>query len=424
VKAKLLALILVMAATGVAQTSIPVHKPLDRVQVLALLAGGVTSKRVATLVEQRGIDFEPTEDYLKILQGAGAEEALLNGLREARRIPTPAIAAPGLSRQQEVEQHLGRGAEFAKQKLYVEAKQEYETAVRLDPLNASVHSALAEAFFDLEDWDGAISEYQNAIRLEPDGEWPYIGLGMAYERKPDLDGAINAYQSAIKLGPDDVLALAHNSLGDVRYRKGDVDGAIREYREAIRISEAQGANILTEFQKMGLEPKSDASHGIYMFLVGDPQAHAYANLGVALDSKGDSNGAIAEYKSALQLKPDDAVTHANLGLALEKKGDLAGAIAELRRAKRLKPHDPWAIANLGIALEKKGDVDGAIAEYQESLQLDQNDVGRHVLLASALNKKGDLQGALDEWRKAYLLNPKDPRIRSAYEEVLREVNRR
>lgn len=354
-KAKLLALILVMVATGLAQAPKPVPKPLDRVQVLALLTGGVPSQRVARLVEERGIDFEPTEDYLKILQGAGADEALLNGLREARRIPTPAIAAPALSRQEQVEKHLGRGAELAKQKLYVEAKHEYEIAVGLDPLNASLHSALADAFLDLEDWDGAISEYQNAVRLEPDGELPYIGLGMAYERKPDLDGAINAYQSAIKLRPDDVFV--YNYLGDVLYRKGDVDGAIYEYHETIRISEAQGANILTKFQKMGLEPKSDASHGIYMFLVGEPQAHAYANLGVALNTKGDSNGAIAEYQSALHLKPDDAVTHANLGLALEKKGDLDGAIAELRTAKRLKPDNAWVIANLGLALEKKGDVD-------------------------------------------------------------------
>jgi tetratricopeptide (TPR) repeat protein len=423
VKYKLLALILVMAATGVAQTSMPVPKPLDRVQVLALLAGGVPSERLVNLVEERGIDFEPTEDYLKILQGVGADDALLNALREARRVPAPTVAAPVLSRQEQVEQHLARGAQLGRQKLYVDEKQEYEAAVTLDPQNASVHSTLANALLDdLQDCDGAISEYQIAIRLEPVGEWPYIGLGMAYESKPDLDSAINAYQPAIKLKPDDMFV--YNNLGDVLYRKGDVDGATYEYREVIRVSETQGANILTKFQEMGLDPKSNASHGISMFLVGEPQAHAYANLGVALDSKGDLNGAIAEYQSALQLKPDDAKTHANLGLAPEKKGDSDGAVAELRTAKRLKPDDPWTIANLGIAFEKKGDVDEAIAEYQESLHLEPNNAGRHVLLASALHKKGDLEGALDEWRKAYLLNPKDPGIRSAYEEALGEVNRR
>lgn len=422
-KYKLLALILVMAATGVAQTSTPVPKPLDRVQMLALLAGGVPTQRVVELVEERGIDFEPTEDYLKILQGAGADDALLNALRQARRVPTPAVDAPVLSRQEQVEQHLARGAELAKQKLYEDEKQEYEAAVKLDPQNPSVHSALANALLDdLQDCDGAISEYQIAIRLEPDGEWPYIALGMAYEKKPDLDGAVSAYRSAIKLKPDDVVV--HNSLGDVLYRKGDVDGAISEYRETIRISEAQREKTLTKLQGMGLKPESDASQGIYMFLFGESQAHAYANLGVALDSKGDPNGAIAEFQSALQLKPADAKTHANLGLALEKKGDSDGAIAELRTAKRLKPDDPWAIANLGLALEKKGDVDGAIAEYQESLQLEPNNAAWHVLLASALHKKGDLEGALDEWRKAYLLNPKDPGIRSAYEEALGEVKRR
>lgn len=345
-KAKLLALILVIAATGLAQTPKKELNPLDRVQVLALLAGGVHSQRVAILIEQRGIDFQPNDDYLKILQGAGADEVVLNALREARRIPTPAVAAPVLSRQQEVEQHLGRGAEFSKQKLYVKAKQEYETAVRLDPLNASPHSALGNALLDLQDWDGAITEYQIAVRLEPDSEWSYVGLGMSFQRKGDLDGAINAYHSALKLSED---VYIHNSLGDVLYAKGDADGAISEYRDTIRI-------VTDTFGKAhkieGLRPEK--LDQVLTLVWGPYLAHAHANLGVALAHKGDAGGAIAEYRRALELQPDDALLHANLGIALTRKGDIDAAIAELEAAKRLKPDDAWAIANLGLALEKKG----------------------------------------------------------------------
>lgn len=51
-KAKLLALILVMAATSLAPTPKKEPKPLDRVQVVALLAGGVPSERLAQLVHR------------------------------------------------------------------------------------------------------------------------------------------------------------------------------------------------------------------------------------------------------------------------------------------------------------------------------------------------------------------------------------
>jgi hypothetical protein len=47
-------------------------KPLNQVQVFALLAGGVPSHRVTMLVQERGIDFEPTDDYLQEVRLAGA----------------------------------------------------------------------------------------------------------------------------------------------------------------------------------------------------------------------------------------------------------------------------------------------------------------------------------------------------------------
>jgi hypothetical protein len=46
-------------------------KPLNQVQVFALLAGQVASHRVTMLVQERGIDFEPTDDYLQEVRLAG-----------------------------------------------------------------------------------------------------------------------------------------------------------------------------------------------------------------------------------------------------------------------------------------------------------------------------------------------------------------
>ena len=47
--------------------------------------------------------------------------------------------------------------------------------------------------------------------------------------------------------------------------------------------------------------------------------------------------AIAEYRQAIRIKPDDAEAHSNLGVALQVKGQLDEAIAECREAIRLKP---------------------------------------------------------------------------------------
>jgi Flp pilus assembly protein TadD len=67
---------------------------------------------------------------------------------------------------------------------------------------------------------------------------------------------------------------------------------------------------------------------------------AHINLGVALYTKSDLNGAIAEYRTAIRLKPDEANAHYNLGLALKATGRRTEAAREFREYLRLTPDTP------------------------------------------------------------------------------------
>ncbi len=58
-------------------------KPINQVQVFGLLAGQVPSHRVTMLVQERGIDFEPTDDYLQEVRLAGGEDELISALKTA-----------------------------------------------------------------------------------------------------------------------------------------------------------------------------------------------------------------------------------------------------------------------------------------------------------------------------------------------------
>ena len=51
------------------------------------------------------------------------------------------------------------------------------------------------------------------------------------------------------------------------------------------------------------------------------------------------DGAIAEYREALRLNPNLAEAHNNLGVALERKGDRQGALEEYRAAYTRDPED-------------------------------------------------------------------------------------
>jgi hypothetical protein len=54
-----------------------------------MVRGGFGDESGAKLIEQRGIDFVPSEDFIQSLKAAGASEAFLKALRAAQP-PEPA----------------------------------------------------------------------------------------------------------------------------------------------------------------------------------------------------------------------------------------------------------------------------------------------------------------------------------------------
>ncbi len=318
-----------VSATTAASEPATTKKPLNQVQVFALLAGQVPSHRVTMLVQERGIDFEPTDDYLQQVRLAGGEDELIRALKSAK-VTKPATVDPAAqARQAEVLQHAARGAELAEKGHYAEAEQEFRAALQLDPQNADLFVGLGSAMLNQKRYDEAESVARGWLRLNPNNAGGHTILGGALLMKGDSDGAITEYREALRLDPSDTGK--YNSLGVALEGKGDWDGAIAEFREVLR-----------------LNPNDEMQHVI---------------LGVALDGKGDVDGAIAEYREALRLNPNLAEAYVYLGSALAKKGDWDAVISEERAALRLNPNDPEAHAYLGVGLEKKGDRHGALKEY-------------------------------------------------------------
>src|SRR5262249_4990282 len=79
--------------------------------------------------------------------------------------------------------------------------------------------------------------------------------------------------------------------------------------------------------------------------------------------------AIACYRQALQLSPNDAGTLGNLGVALMKQGKLDEAAACGQQAVRLEPDNAEAHNNLGCTLEAQGNLTEAVSRYRDALRL-------------------------------------------------------
>jgi tetratricopeptide (TPR) repeat protein len=130
-------------------------------------------------------------------------------------------------------------------------------------------------------------------------------------------------------------------------------------------------------------------------------AEAYVGLGNVLRSAGNLDGAIAAYREAIHVKPDDAGAHGGLGSALRRRGDVAGAIRSMREVIRLEPDHAAAHADLGaLLLWGEEDAEGAIAESREALRLRARMPGASLTLGYAHNGRKEHLWSAEAFRDA------------------------
>jgi tetratricopeptide (TPR) repeat protein len=131
------------------------------------------------------------------------------------------------------------------------------------------------------------------------------------------------------------------------------------------------------------------------------QAELWKKLGFAYWLCNKKDEGLAAYKTALQLRPEDAEPHYMLGLI--QSINLDTAVGEYREAVRLNPAEPKYRVSLGLALDQKKDVKAAIAEIEEAIRLNPENGEQHAILGRIWLAHGEIDKAIHEYRKALAL---------------------
>jgi tetratricopeptide (TPR) repeat protein len=140
----------------------------------------------------------------------------------------------------------------------------------------------------------------------------------------------------------------------------------------------------------------------------DLQAYLDCGLGVALQQRGKLDEAIADYQTAVQLKPDYVAAYYNLGNALVQEGKVNDAIAQYQKALATEPRLTVARLMLGNLLLQAGRVDEAIAQDEQAAKINPESAETHYCLGGALLQKGRVDEAIAELQKAVQLSPNLP----------------
>jgi tetratricopeptide (TPR) repeat protein len=131
------------------------------------------------------------------------------------------------------------------------------------------------------------------------------------------------------------------------------------------------------------------------------------NVAVGLQNKGQLEPAIAQWKTALAMSPDEPAALYNLGLALAGTKRDDEALATLRKALELKPTDAKTQTGLGMALLRANRPDEALEHLQKAIDLNPRDAKAQGALGSMLAERGRIQEAIPHFEQALELDPKD-----------------
>ena len=250
----------------------------------------------------------------------------------------------------------------------------------------------------IERVQAAPKEVSNRLRLAAH----YVGV-------QKIDQAENVLKETIAKRAD--FANAYMAVGDFYYRLRNFDRAAETYIEGgkndsarardyekrlieVRVAQNRSAEALEICEKILKEDKNDAE-AIAM----------RASLWLYAGKPEQINSAITELQSVIAKMPDNFVLRYNLGRALMSKGDVDGARVQFSDAIKIRPD--YLPARLALAQIQivRGEFAAALAAASEILQVDPNNQFARLIRARAFfaqNKFSESRAVLEETLK---LNP-------------------
>jgi tetratricopeptide (TPR) repeat protein len=237
----------------------------------------------------------------------------------------------------------------------------------LRPLEGLIRTELSQGHSDK-----ALALLDDEVKQSPRSAAVRLMLASVAGRAGKLEIAESQYQ-ALAAGGQDSAAI-ELQWGKILQAKKDAQGAIEHYRKA-----------------KALAPRS---------------AVPAALLGSQLEATGHEAEAIASYRDALKVDPNNTYALNNLAFALAETGqDLDDALQMALSAQKLAKDDPTVADTLGWVYLKKGLTGSALQVFQNNVAKDPNNASYRYHLAAALLASGDKLKAKEELLKALQSGP-------------------
>jgi tetratricopeptide (TPR) repeat protein len=419
------------------------HYPYAAVHLAeVLVAQGLKDQAIAPLKKAEALQPPPDESAMIELQ-LGRLYAAKDSTKALASFQKSVAANPDSA-----EAHFELGNLYASgpHKDLDAAITEYQTALDLQPANASARLAVARALIAETRYDEAIDYLRDYLKINPRDADAYHLQASAYQSLQKWPEASDAAVAAVRLDPKNLdwrrdaasfLAEAHRYVAaQVQLQAAEsLNPKIPEiheqliflYRQNGQADRAKQERLQYEALEKELAQKEQARQmrlqADQMLARGSPAAaydqyrealrldpdsgEAHFSLALALGRLSDATDEFRELKRAVELNPQLAPAHNQLGLIYLSQGKRDEAEGEFKAAVEIDPKFAEARNNLGVLYIQQGNIREAIVMFEEAVEEQPNYAGAFVNLANALIAGGKLNDAEKRLRDALQANPKD-----------------
>lgn len=251
----------------------------------------------------------------------------------------------------EVDVLLERGFGYLDQGLEDSAFAMFGQALLENPRIAVAHMGIGDIYKGRGDYDKASVRYELAAAIEPENYDAHYNLGVCKQVLGDLAFAIKSYKRAIDLKPGS--AKANRDLASAYLQEGKPGLALVYIQRAAELDpesfEIQASRGFIHIAGEQFEQAVNA------FRVASELAEEGDDLEPVLLGLGDAHVRMGNYVLALNtlealvLKTPSALAYERMGVAMFKQRRYEGALENFKRALDLDGKDTAALNGLGVA---------------------------------------------------------------------------
>ena len=234
-----------------------------------------------------------------------------------------------------------------------QAKEILERCVKNVPNSTEGFLKLAELYFYVRKYQEAINNINSALKLDETLPKAYFLKGMCYKESGDTSLAISSLQTAceqdnqyydayVEVGR--LLALRHNPL------------ALQYFNNALKIDpkSTETVYLVGKFYQDSKKFKEAVDAYLKLLQMDPKNKQALYNLGAMEFVAAKNKDKAKEYFTrAIDADPQYAEAYLARGICYEQAKDYDNAIADYKMAVQYKPNYPDAVNNLNRLLDKK-----------------------------------------------------------------------